>query len=163
MSHQTAWAALCAIGLCGGCSTRKGPAVPVDAGAFQWEASLPSELPPFTVGPLESGRPDWVRRTYSGDGLALSVTVARAPSTPDAYAGWTQMSREYPQVELPLAPDAGNGFFSCGSKEETAACDLHVQLRSGFHVEVFGGSKATRAQLQAFARRLPWQQLAAAP
>jgi hypothetical protein len=60
-----------------------------------------------------------------------------------------------------LPPSDALGFFTCGDPSGRAACDLHVQLRAGYHVEVMGGGTATRADLEQLMVAVPMGALAA--
>jgi hypothetical protein len=61
----------------------------------------------------------------------------------------------YPQVSLPLPADEANGFFTCASGRNDAACDLHIQLRKGFHVEIMGNGRVPRTELTAMLAHIP--------
>ena len=112
--------------------------------------ALPDSAPPFAAGPLLPS-PGYARRTYARGGVGIEVTVAARPVRADEYEQWVAQSSAYPQAALALPPSEGNGFYTCSG----AACDLHVQLRSGYHVEMMGGGRATRADLDELLARLP--------
>ena len=57
-------------------------------------------------------------------------------------------ARDYPVATLDLPASEALGFFTCSDPAGRAACDLHVQLRAGYHVEVMGGGTASRADLE---------------
>jgi hypothetical protein len=149
------WLAFLALALVA-CHAR--PAAP--ARAWSLDDALPELGQPFSSGPLERG-PDYVRRTYRKGPASISVTVAQQPITEEGYAGWVRASSSYPQLDLGLPPDRLNGFFNCSPQDGGETCDLHLQLRSGFHVEFFGSGTASKADLQALASALPLPSLAA--
>jgi len=97
----------------------------------------------------------WTRRSYARDSVRMEVTVARQPMTVGEYQEWERQSRGYPAI------DVGNleasGFFTCAGDAGTAPCDLHVQTRKGLHIEVMGGGRATRADLEELFGRLAWK------
>jgi hypothetical protein len=116
--------------------------------------ALPDSAPPFAAGPLLRAQ-GYARRTYARAGVPIEVTVAARPVGADEYVQWVGQSRAYAQATLALPPSEANGFYTCSG----AACDLHIQLRSGYHVELMGGGRATRADLDALVARLPLQAL----
>jgi hypothetical protein len=82
------------------------------------------------------------------------VTLARFPMSAPAYAEWVRTSVEgFPQATLNLPAYAGNGFYQCSGVNQTS-CDLLIQLRSGFHVEIRGAGTSSRADVDAIARGL---------
>lgn len=99
------------------------------------------------------------RRAYgrpNGE-ATLEVTLAAMPSDADGYRRWVKGSADYAQVVLPFAPEDANGFFTCAP--QGGACDLHIQLRAGVHVEIMGQGRAARAELEAFIPFLPWVEI----
>jgi hypothetical protein len=116
--------------------------------------ALPDSVPPFAAGPLLLAQ-GYARRTYARGGVPIEVTVAERPVRADEYEQWVTQSSTYPQAALALPPSEANGFYTCSG----SPCDLHIQLRSGYHVEMMGGGRATRADLDALVARLPLQAL----
>jgi hypothetical protein len=112
-------------------------------------------LPPidaYASGPLVMGD-GWIRRSYARGAVPVEVTIARRPVTPEEYADWERQSQGYPPAAAGI-PGA-SGFFSCAGDGGAAACDLHIQTRVGLHIEVMGGGRATRADLEELFGRLP--------
>ena len=109
---------------------------------------LPASALPFVAeGPLTSG-PGFARRVYRSDSRRVEITVAVVPlgKEPGAYERWVASSADYPQAPLP--PSEANGFFSCSTGDSrVAGCDLHIQTRSGFHVEIMGDGHVSRGDL----------------
>jgi hypothetical protein len=97
----------------------------------------------------------YVHRRYQRGGASVEITVAERPQAPGEYEQWLAQSRDYPQAALPVRADTANGFYTCAGPGTAGACDLHVQTRAGFHVEVLGGGHATRADLDELVARLP--------
>jgi len=110
-------------------------------------AILPDEAPPFSAAtPIQRG-PGFFRRAYLRDHKRVEITIAAFGREPGAYERWLTNSANYPQATLPLPPARANGFFTCASDAEAAACDLHIQLRAGFHVEAMGNGQVPQAVL----------------
>ena len=72
-----------------------------------------------------------------------------------AFERWVAGSANYAQAPLPLPASDANGFFTCVSDSAESACDLHIQLRSGFHVEAMGNGRVPRADLAEFLTHIP--------
>jgi hypothetical protein len=126
---------------------RLGRALPDAAGAFRGGALV------------VDGEHGYVRRRYERGVVWAEVTIADRQQAPVDYEQWLVQSRDYPQAALPLPPDAANGFYTCAGPGTAGACDLHVQMRAGFHVEVMSSGHATRAELDALVARLPFAAL----
>jgi hypothetical protein len=114
---------------------------------------LPASAPPFVAeGPITFGR-GFARRVYRSDKKRVELTVASLGKEPGAYERWVAGSADYPQAPLPSAE--ANGFFSCTAGDRRdAGCDLHIQTRSGFHVEVMGDGHVSRDELTALLSHL---------
>jgi hypothetical protein len=117
------------------------------------------ELAGWQAGPATRD-PSFVRRTYRRGAARITVTHARMEMRPGQYEEWLAMSRggDFPQAALPLPGDRGNGFYQC-LPATPAKCDLLVQLRSGVHLEIRGDGTATREDLDALVRALPWSRM----
>ncbi len=120
---------------------------------------LPDTIPGFVAGVREPGA-GYQRRTYTAGTTRITVTLARYPMDRAAYEGWVATSTAgFPQADLGLPADAGNGFYQC----EVAApdrCDLLIQLRAGVHIEVRGGGTSRRREVDAIRSGLPLPALA---
>jgi hypothetical protein len=128
----------------------------VEAGALD----LPASVPGFTGGPATIAD-TYTRRTYTRGGASVTVTLARLPMDAAGYARWVTQSEDgYPQATLDVPAGEGNGFYECQDDAATR-CNLLVQLRSGFHLEIRAEGSATRADVDAVARSLPMRALAA--
>jgi len=111
------------------------------------ERILPDTASPFaSATPVHYGK-GYVRRTYATGEERVAITIARYGQDPGAFERWVAESANYPQAQLSLPAALANGFFTCASKLADAACDLHIQLRSGFHVEVMGNGQVPRRDL----------------
>jgi hypothetical protein len=121
--------------------------------------SLPETIASFSAGALVVGE-GFLRRDYRRAAVAIDVTIAPDPMDDEQYQHWVEMSAEY----LPMSLEApeGAGFFDCAGPEAQQPCNLHIQLRAGFHVEIMGGGTATRTDLTDLLRGLPLCVLAAA-
>jgi hypothetical protein len=120
---------------------------------------LPDVIPGFVAGAREPGD-GYVRRTYSAGATRITVTLARHPMDDAAWDGWVRMSTAgFPQADLALPADAGNGFYQCDDRAPDR-CDLLIQLRSGVHIEIRGGGTSTRRDVDAIRRGLPIAALA---
>ncbi len=128
-----------AVILAGACQReRPAPAPALGPAAVLETQLLPDRAPPFVAlsGTIE--KDGFLRRVYgrqNGEAL-INVTLARLPSDADGYRRWVNDSATYPQAALPMPSEEGNGFFTCAAAG--GACDLHVQLRAGVHVEIMG-------------------------
>jgi hypothetical protein len=120
---------------------------------------LPDQAPPLIALGDATEKDGFLRRSYgrSNGEVLVDVTLASLPSDADGYRRWVKGSLDYPQVVLPIPPEEGNGFFTCVA--QGGACDLHIQLRAGVHVEIMGQGRATRAELEAFIPYLPWAEI----
>jgi hypothetical protein len=85
----------------------------------------------------------------------MEVTVALQSMTADEYQEWERQARGYPPAKVGLLE--ASGFFTCAGDGDGAPCDLHVQTREGLHVEVMGGGRATRADLEELFGLLAWK------
>jgi hypothetical protein len=138
----------------------------VPALAMASDAAPSTELPdlPDVIATF-SGRPPtygvgFTRRSYSRGSATVTVTLARFEIDEMGYARWVRQSEDgYPQATLDVPPSAGNGFYECADNGSTA-CDLLIQLRSGFHLEIRRDATATRADVDAVASGLPLRVLA---
>jgi hypothetical protein len=102
----------------------------------------------------------FVRRRYSRGRARIEVTLARMPMSTEAYAEWVAASTtSFPQAALDVPAGDANGFYQC-SDGATPSCDLLIQLRAGFHLEIRGGGTSTRDDVDALARALPLRALA---
>lgn len=117
-------------------------------------SALPDSAPPYTATPLITGE-GYLRRGYARGSLLIEMTIARRLVDDAGYAEWERQSQGYPPALLAFPPGAASGFYTCGGDGGVAPCDLHIQTRSGFHIEVSGGGVATRAQLDDLMTRLP--------
>ena len=120
---------------------------------------LPDAIPGFVAGTREPGD-GYVRRNYTTNATHITVTLARHPMDDAAWDGWVRMSTAgFPQADLGLPADAGNGFYQCDDRAPDR-CDLLIQLRSGVHIEIRGGGTSTRHDVDAIRRGLPVAALA---
>ena len=102
----------------------------------------------------------YVRRQYRRGRARIEVTLARMAMSPDAWAEWVATSTvSFPQAALDLPPGDANGFYQCGVGP-SPSCDLLIQLRAGFHLELRGGGTSSRDDVDALARALPLRALA---
>ena len=122
---------------------------------------LPGRAPPFVAATPVQAHDGFFRRAYVSGEKQVEITVARTGGEPGAYDKWVAASQSYPQVALPLPDGEANGFFTCASDRNDAACDMHLQLRQGFHVEVMGNGRVPRADLEAMLAHLSLAELAA--
>jgi len=111
------------------------------------ERALPAIAGAFRGGPLDR-HDGFVRRRYARGATRIEITVAYRPQRGDEYQQWMTAARDYPLATLDLPPSEASGFFTCADSGGRDACDLHIQLRAGYHVEVLGGGTATRADLE---------------
>lgn len=111
------------------------------------ETVLPETASPFTAAtPVHYGK-GYVRRAYANGNKRVAITIARYGQDPGAFERWVAESANYPQAQLSLPTALAGGFFSCATKLADSPCDLHIRLRSGFHVEVMGNGQVPRADL----------------
>ncbi len=96
----------------------------------------------------------WTRRRYVRQGAVVEVTVAVQPMTAAQYQEWERQAADYPAARL--VPPA-SGFFTCAGDGGAARCDLHVQTPAGLHLELLGGGRATRADLEQVYAGLAWK------
>ena len=141
---------------------RAPPAVPVGAPTPAVAGSGALVLPEVAgfeaTAPIDG--PSYVRRGYGRGRARIEVTLARMPMSPEAWAAWVAASTaSFPQAALDLPAREANGFYQC-SEGETPSCDLLIQLRAGFHLEIRGGGTSTRDDVDALARGLPLRALA---
>ena len=124
------------------------------------ERALPAVAGVFRGGPIER-HDGFVRRRYDRGATRIEITIAYRPQRGDDYQQWVTAARDYPVATLDLPPSEALGFFSCGDSSGRVACDLHVQLRAGYHVEVMSGGTATRADLEQLMVAVPMGALVA--
>jgi hypothetical protein len=117
------------------------------ASASALAAILPDAAPPFrATAPIERSR-GFIRRVYGAGTRSVDITIAQFEPGPGGFERWVANSAGYPQATLALPASLANGFFTCASDLGAAPCDLHIQLRSGFHVEAMGNGRVGRADL----------------
>jgi hypothetical protein len=149
-----------AVILAGACQRERPAPAPAPGAAAVLETQLlPDRVPPLVAlgGTIE--KDGFLRRVYgrqNGEAI-INVTLARLPSDADGYRRWVNDSATYPQATLPIPSEEGNGFFTCAAAGE--ACDLHVQLRAGVHVEITGQGRASRPEIEGIAHYLPWGEI----
>jgi hypothetical protein len=116
---------------------------------------FPDAAPPYVAAePVQHG-PGYVRRAYISGEKRVEITIATTGREPGAFERWVEGSASYPQAPLALPTSQANGFFTCGSEGADAPCDLHIQLRSGFHVEAMGNGHVPRADLSELLAQVP--------
>ena len=125
------------------------------------ERALPAVAGAFRGGPVER-HDGFVRRAYVRGATRIEITIAYRPQRGDDYRQWVGAARDYPVATLDLPPGDALGFFTCRDLRARTACDLHVQLRAGYHVEVMSGGTATRADLEQLMVAVPMGALVAA-
>jgi len=117
------------------------------ASASEFDKILPDAAPPFlATAPIQLGQ-GYVRQEYVSGRERIEITIAYFGQESGAFDRWVASSANYPQAQLALPAAQANGFFSCTSDLADAPCDLHIQLRSGFHVEVMGNGRVPRQDL----------------
>jgi hypothetical protein len=121
---------------------------------------LPDRLPPFTATGAIQSQAGFVRRTYGQGHARVEVTLAHLGPEQVRYDTWLAGSADYPQANLPVPASDANGFFTCASDRQDAACDLHIQLRAGYHVELMGNGRVPRQDLAEMVRHIPLATLA---
>jgi len=119
---------------------------------------LPERVGDFGAGPLQV-ESQYIRREYTRGTTKISVTIAIPGATPLTYAEWVKMSASSPQVTLDIFPRLGSGFYDCVPQGSEQLCHVHIQLRSGHHVEMMGQQNAHRADFDALLRVLPLSKL----
>ena len=95
-----------------------------------------------------------MRRTYVRGSARVQVTLARTPLSADDYQRWQSASAGFPQADLGVPAADANGFYQCNDSAKPS-CDLLIQLRTGFHLELRGGGTTSRADVDALAHGLP--------
>ena len=124
------------------------------------ERALPAVAAAFRGGPIER-HDGFVRRRYERGATRIEITIAYRPQRGDDYQQWVTAARDYPVAALDLPPSEALGFFTCADASGRAGCDLHVQLRAGYHVEVMSGGTASRADLEQLMVAVPMAALVA--
>ncbi len=137
------------------------PSGDADSDLAPMERALPGVAGAFRGGPVERHE-GFVRRAYVRGPTRIEITIAYRPQRGDDYQQWVAAARDYPLATLDLPRSEALGFFTCGDPSGRAACDLHVQLRDGYHVEVMSGGTATRADLEQLMVAVPMGTLVAA-
>jgi hypothetical protein len=137
-------------------------ALDYDASVGRMERALPVVAGPFRGGPVER-HDGFVRRGYVRGDSRIEITIAYRPQRGDDYQEWVTAARDYPLATLDLPPSEALGFFTCGDSAGRSSCDLHVQLRAGYHVEVMSSGTATRADLERLMVAVPMSVLVAVP
>jgi hypothetical protein len=123
-------------------------------------SALPARIAGFTAGPLDRDAIA-TRRTYARGATRIAVTLARFEMSADQYRDWVRTSvASFPQAVLDLPAADGNGFYQC-TEGDAPSCDLLIQLRSGFHLEIRGGGTSRREDVDAIAHGLALAALAA--
>ncbi len=116
---------------------------------------FPDAVPPYVAAePIRHG-PGYVRRAYLSGERRVEITIAPMGREPGAFERWVEGSASYPQASLALPASEANGFFTCASERADSPCDLHIQLRSGFHVEAMGNGHVPRADLLELVAHVP--------
>jgi hypothetical protein len=129
------------------------PAPPAAAPALAPGTLALPDVPGFAAGPPQPGA-GFVRRGYARGTARVQVTLARMPTSDADYRRWVADSASFPQAALPVPAAEANGFYQCAGGEPPS-CDLLIQLRGGFHLELRGGGTTSRADVDALARGLP--------
>lgn len=75
-----------------------------------------------------------------------------------SFERWVESSADYPQILLGTDPDRANGFYDCS--DASGACDAHIHMRSGIHLEIMGGGTISRGVLDELLAKLPLSELA---
>jgi hypothetical protein len=115
---------------------------------------LPERAGAFLAGTLVR-EPGFVRRVYARASTTVSVTIADRGQATVGLDDWLKMSEGYVQASLDVPPTTATGFYTCTGPRDAGRCDLHIHSRAGYHVEVFGGGGASRADLDEVVRGLP--------
>jgi hypothetical protein len=108
--------------------------------------------------PIQFGK-GYIRRAYVSGPERVEISIARFGQDPGAFDRWVAGSANYPQAQLAMPAEQANGFYSCVSDLADAPCDLHIQLRSGFHVEVMGNGSVSRQDLSRLMTHIQLQEL----
>jgi hypothetical protein len=139
---------------------RAPPPVPATAPPPRLASSSALVLPELAgwQADVQVDGPSFVRRRYGRGRARIEVTLAQMPMSPEAYAEWVTASTSFPQAALDIPAGDANGFYQC-SDGATPSCDLLIQLRAGFHLEIRGGGTSTRDDVDALARALPLRAL----
>ncbi len=123
--------------------------------------ALPAHAGSFTGGPVTQQGITFVRRTYGRGEARINVTISSPGVTPINFEDWVNMSADSPQVPSTLvSPSAGAGFYDCVGEHAQGICNVHIQLRSGHHIEMMGERKAYRSDFDALLTALPLSKLA---
>ena len=120
---------------------------------------LPEKAGPFKAGPLVT-ESQFVRREYTRGTTKISVTIADAGATPVTYDEWVKMSGTSPAVKLDAPANAAAGFYDCSAQGAASVCNVHIHMRTGYHLELMGEGKAHREDFDAILRGLPISTLA---
>jgi hypothetical protein len=102
----------------------------------------------------------YLRREYSRGSMRIDVTLAHYGGGARSYAQWVAMSAGYPAADLDIPYGSGSGFWDCTGSAPADACSLHIQLQAGLHVEIMGGGRATRADVETLLAGLDLRSLA---
>jgi hypothetical protein len=140
-----------ALALVASCS-RAHPPAPAAGTPASPGLALP-DAPGFTAEPAVPGD-GFVRRTYARGQARIQVTLARMPMSADEYQRWVASSAAFPQSDLGLPGTEANGFYQC-TDAPAPSCDLLIQLRAGYHLEIRGAGSSSRADVDALVRALP--------
>jgi hypothetical protein len=136
----------------GACARSRGPAPAPAPRPASPGLALP-DAAGFSAEAAQRGE-GFVRRTYVRGPAHIQVTLARMPMSPADYQRWVAGSASFPQAELGLAGTDANGFYQCDAAQPPS-CDLLIQLRAGYHLELRGAGSSSRADVDALARALP--------
>ena len=118
------------------------------------------DIPGFASGPEERSG-GYFRRSYARQAETTAVTLAHFPMSAEQYQDWLRMSTaDFPQADLALGSNDGNGFYQCAA-DDPSRCNLLLQLRCGLHIEIRGQGIARRADADAILRGLALPALAA--
>jgi hypothetical protein len=150
--------ALLVVAAAAGCRRQQRAPAPAPAAAL----SLPDALGGFVASPGAAGGAGYVRRTYTRGRARIEVTLARFPLAPGGFDDWVRMSRSFPQALLDAPVADANGFYQC-DQQRPPRCDLLIQTRSGFHIEIRGGGTSSQEDVDAIARGLGLRRLAPVP
>jgi hypothetical protein len=137
----------------GGCSRARPPAPPAGEPPGQVRPDVELRAASgFTAEPPLRGD-GFVRRAYARGRARIEVTVAHMPMSADEYQRWVAGSAAFPQADLGLPPGDANGFYQC-TDAPAPSCDLLIQFRAGYHLEIRGDGTSTRQDVDALARAL---------
>jgi hypothetical protein len=120
---------------------------------------FPDRAPPFVASSPVQSENGFTRRSYAWGDKQVEITVAHTGQEPEAYERWVAGSKDYAQVALALPAGEANGFFTCASDNDSAACDLHIQLRAGIHIEAMGNGRVQRQDLTRLIAHIPLEAL----